>query len=82
MTSRSGTTAHRAPSAHSRARDGPATVTVPIAAAAIACEKIVGIRFDSHPNAVAHVPREPGESECCPDELPRWSSKGYSITRS
>ncbi len=26
--------------------------------------------------------REPGESEGCPQELSRWSSTGYSITRS
>src|SRR6266851_10507244 len=45
MTSRSGTIEHSAPSAQIRALDGPETITAPMAVAAIACEKTVGIHF-------------------------------------
>src|SRR5436190_4969874 len=47
MTSRSGTTEQRTPSAQMVRRDGPATATPPTATAAIACEKTEGIsRFE------------------------------------
>src|SRR6266545_4441081 len=78
MTSRSGTTAHSAPSAQMRALDGPETIIAPIAVAAIACEKTVGIHFTSRRAVRGTTYERPLEASMIRPRLLEWQWSDYS----